>query len=101
MENRSHTTEIVQKTRLELENGDISAQEIDDAIRVRILVGYSVCTAACLYILNSLMWPQAFRFHPKRLECLMGGPDSIMWERWEWSKDINNEWQDGSPLLAH
>ena len=34
MENKSHATEIMQKTRLELENGDISDQEIDDAIRV-------------------------------------------------------------------
>jgi hypothetical protein len=35
MENKSHATEIMQKTRLELENGDISDSEIDDAIRVR------------------------------------------------------------------
>jgi hypothetical protein len=35
MENKSHATEIMQKTRLELENGDIGDAEIDDAIRVR------------------------------------------------------------------
>ena len=34
MENKSHATEIMQKTRLELENGDISDAEIDNAIRV-------------------------------------------------------------------
>ena len=35
MENKSHATEIIQKTRLELENGDITNEEIDAAIRVR------------------------------------------------------------------
>lgn len=34
MENKSHTTEVMQKTRLELENGLISNEEIDSAIRV-------------------------------------------------------------------
>ena len=34
MENKSHATEIMQKTRLELENGDITNEEIDSAIRV-------------------------------------------------------------------
>lgn len=34
MENKSHATEIMQKTRLELENGDITSEEIDSAIRV-------------------------------------------------------------------
>lgn len=37
MENKSHMTEIMQKTRIELENGDISDDEIDAAIRVRRL----------------------------------------------------------------
>jgi hypothetical protein len=36
MQNQSHMTETMQTTRLELENGDISAQEKEDAIRVRI-----------------------------------------------------------------
>jgi len=77
MENKSHATEIMQKTRLELENGDISDQEIDDAIR-------------------------AFRFHPSRLECTIGGPDSILWDRWEWLKDESSgQWKDGTPLLSH
>jgi hypothetical protein len=35
MESKSHTTEVMQKTRIELENGDISTEEIDDSIRVR------------------------------------------------------------------
>ncbi len=36
MENKSHATEIIQRTRLELENGDISKDEIDAAIRVSL-----------------------------------------------------------------
>jgi hypothetical protein len=36
MQNQSHMTETMQTTRLELENGDISTQEKEDAIRVRI-----------------------------------------------------------------
>jgi hypothetical protein len=35
VENRSHYTEIMQKTRIEYENGDISFEEIDESIRVR------------------------------------------------------------------
>ena len=34
MDNKSHATEIMQKTRLALENGDVSFEEIDSAIRV-------------------------------------------------------------------
>lgn len=34
MENKSHTTEVMQKTRIELENGDITNAEMDEAIRV-------------------------------------------------------------------
>ena len=35
MDNRSHMTEVQQKTRMELENGDVSEEEIEEAIRVR------------------------------------------------------------------
>jgi hypothetical protein len=37
MENKSHMIEIMQKTRIELENGDITDEEKDEAIRVRML----------------------------------------------------------------
>lgn len=40
MESKSHTTEIMQKTRIELENGDISTEEIDESIRVRSLLDF-------------------------------------------------------------
>jgi hypothetical protein len=35
MENKSHMIEIMQKTRIELENGDITDEEKDESIRVR------------------------------------------------------------------
>jgi hypothetical protein len=47
MENKSHATEIMQKTRIELENGDISGQEIDDSIRV----SYSSHSSWCVTLL--------------------------------------------------
>jgi hypothetical protein len=34
LENKSHMTEMMQKTRIELENGDISDEEKNEAIRV-------------------------------------------------------------------
>jgi len=39
MGNKSHATEIMQKTRLELENGDISDEEIERSIRVSLGIG--------------------------------------------------------------
>mmetsp|Transcript_18655 Transcript_18655/g.45054 ORF Transcript_18655/g.45054 Transcript_18655/m.45054 type:complete len:271 (+) Transcript_18655:91-903(+) len=49
VDSKAHLTEVMQKTRIEYENGDISMEEIDGAIR-------------------------AFRFHPSRMECMAGGP---------------------------
>lgn len=34
MKDKSHFTEIIQQTRIELENGDISYQELESSIRV-------------------------------------------------------------------
>jgi hypothetical protein len=34
MKDKSHFTEIIQQTRIELENGDISFQELESSIRV-------------------------------------------------------------------
>jgi hypothetical protein len=53
MLNKSHSTEVMQKARIELENGDVSQEELEGCIR-------------------------AFRFQPDRLECMIGGPESIM-----------------------
>ena len=87
--NKSHFVEIIQRTRIELENGDISLEELDQSIR-------------------------AFRLQPDRVECMLGGPDTIMWDRWEWlreSGDDNNDestsgktglsWSEPKHLLPH
>jgi len=76
VENKNHLLEVMQKTRLEYENGDISFEEIDAAVR-------------------------PFRFHPTRLECMAGGPDSVLWNRWEWQVDEDGMWKDASALLSH
>jgi hypothetical protein len=55
MENKSHMIEIMQKTRIELENGDITDEEKDEAIRVR--------TTVC-YLLGSERTNNPFIVHP-------------------------------------
>lgn len=60
VENRSHLTEVMQRTRLELENGDVTLEELNECIR-------------------------AFRLQPDRIECMWASPDSsVLWDRWEW-----------------
>lgn len=81
--NKSHVTEIAQKTRLELENNQLSTRELEESI-------------------------QTFRFHPERLERLRGSPDSVLWDRWEWSRSapgdqakVNLAWKEPKHLLPH
>ena len=62
IQSKSHLTEVMQKTRIELENGDVSMSELKSCIA-------------------------AFRFRPHRMECMLGGPDTVMWDRWEWLHD--------------
>jgi hypothetical protein len=89
MVSRSHVTEIFQKTRIALENGDIPMEELEN------------CMAA-------------FRFRPNRMECMIGGPDSIMWDRWEWNRitkvgkeeeedSVHDkiEWEEAKHLIPH
>ena len=78
---KSHITEIMQRTRTQLENGNVSAGELDECVR-------------------------AFRFEPDRLECMYGGPDTIMWDRWEWHRDKSapsgaSLWKDANNLVPH
>jgi hypothetical protein len=89
MVSRSHVTEVFQKTRIALENGDIPMDELEN------------CMAA-------------FRFRPDRMECMIGGPDSIMWDRWEWNRISTGvhgggedsvhekiEWDEAKHLVPH
>jgi hypothetical protein len=83
MLNKSHSTEVMQKARIELENGDVSTDELEECIR-------------------------AFRFQPDRLECMIGGPESVMWERWEWLRDESEgaptgaiAWNEPKRLVPH
>jgi hypothetical protein len=65
--NRSRLTEVFQKTRVELENGDVTIEELDASI-------------------------QAFRLQPHRIESMTASPDSsVLWDRWEWRRDVDDE----------
>jgi len=75
MQSKSHLTEVMQKTRIELENGDVSLNELKSCI-------------------------SAFRFRPNRMECMIGGLDKVMWDRWEWLRDREDKSKDGAILWA-
>lgn len=69
---RSHLTEVMQKTRLEIENGDVTIEELDESI-------------------------SAFRLQPERIECMWASPDSsVLWDRWEWQRDQAGDCPEGS-----
>jgi hypothetical protein len=81
IEKHSKFIELVQKTRADLENGNVSPDELEDSI-------------------------MAFRLVPERLERMVGGPDHLVMDRWEWvavggldtrGKDL--DWSDPRHLL--
>ena len=77
MGNQSHFTELVQKTRVDLENGRIADEELE----------------ACL---------GAWTFQPQRMERMDGGPDAIMWSRWEWLlSDDGKGWAEAKHILPY
>lgn len=39
---------------------------------------------------------QAYRFHPDRVERMKGGPDSVLWERWEWRRSPGGDASEGA-----
>jgi hypothetical protein len=78
---KSHFTEIVQKTRADLENGVLDEKEIEQCI-------------------------SAFRLTPERLECMLGGPDKVMWDRREWLRDPTSPssamvWHQAKQIVPH
>lgn len=78
VQNHAHLQEVVQTTRYELENGKIHLNEMSQTI-------------------------QGWRFVPTRVERLVGSPDEIMWDRWEWIRSSKNStWEKSSnPLLPY
>mmetsp|Transcript_20381 Transcript_20381/g.40729 ORF Transcript_20381/g.40729 Transcript_20381/m.40729 type:complete len:275 (+) Transcript_20381:195-1019(+) len=81
---KSHFVEMVQEARLELQNGEVPEEELEASV-------------------------QAFRFQPERLEFMTGGPDQVIWDRWEWlrpaSKDTDEDgslaWEEPRHLLPY
>lgn len=77
MISRSRTTEVMQTTRNGLENNTISMEEMERCMT-------------------------AFRFKPTRLEYMHGGPDTVMWDRWEWLYNMDtNSWAEPKHLIPH
>eukprot|EP00565_Helicotheca_tamesis_P000567 CAMPEP_0185729602 /NCGR_PEP_ID=MMETSP1171-20130828/6524_1 /TAXON_ID=374046 /ORGANISM="Helicotheca tamensis, Strain CCMP826" /LENGTH=225 /DNA_ID=CAMNT_0028398481 /DNA_START=233 /DNA_END=910 /DNA_ORIENTATION=- len=76
IDRRTHFMELVQKTRIELENGDITHDEMSQSIA-------------------------AYRYIPNRMERMIGGPDHIMWDRWEWNRENGGEWLEPRHLLPY
>lgn len=59
---KSKVTELVQQTRAEYENSELSFDELNRCI-------------------------QAWRFVPDEMEKMTGGPGEIMWDRWEFTRE--------------
>jgi len=75
VESTSHLTEMVQHARQEIESDAISMLELHESI-------------------------MACRFVPDRVERMSGGPDGILWERWEWKRQ-DGAWLKPKWLLPH
>ena len=58
----SHFVELVQQTRLDLDNDEVSMMELEEAVR-------------------------GWRFVPIQVERMVGGPDQMMWDRSEWVRE--------------
>jgi len=77
MERQTHFVELIQATRVHLENGEISKEELAESLR-------------------------AFRFKPTRVERMVGGPDAVMWDRWEWLRENEDaNWSEPNHLLPY
>jgi len=72
----SHFVELVQETRDDFKNGNISMLELDEAIR-------------------------AWRFVPNQMEKMTGGPGQIMWDRREWFRGEmdGSDWKEPEQLM--
>jgi len=75
MGSQAHFMEVVQRTKVELESGGISDEEL----------------ASCL---------GAWRLEPSRMERMQGGPDQIMWDRWEWIRQ-GKVWAKANHILPY
>ncbi|KAL7562624.1 hypothetical protein ACA910_002526 [Epithemia clementina (nom. ined.)] len=74
---KSHLVEVMQTIRQELEQNQLNHDEL----------------LACL---------RPLRLQPTRVECMLASPDaSIMWDRWEWLHDQNDEWYHPQQLVPH
>ena len=74
---KSRFIEIVQETRQELANSQVTMKELNSCI-------------------------EAWRFLPSEMEKMVGGTDEIMWDRWEFRKEEGSEvWKDARQLMPY
>lgn len=74
---KSKFIEIVQQTRADLANSQISLEELNQSL-------------------------QAWKFVPRSLEKMTGGTDEIMWDRWEFDKEGDSDsWREPRQLMPY
>lgn len=77
MDAQPHYLEIVQKTRNRLQSGELTHGELGQSMML-------------------------VRFVPYRMERYVGGPEQVMWERWEWKRDNGGDlWEEPKRLLPY
>lgn len=75
MDAASHYLEVVQKTRNRLESGDLTRDELHEVVAM-------------------------VKFVPNRMERYIGGPDQVIWDRWEWKRE-GSHWKEPTRLLPY
>lgn len=74
---KSKVTELVQQARAEYANSQLSVDELNRCI-------------------------QAWRFIPNEMEKMTGGPDEIMWDRWEFAREEGSmNWREPRHLMPY
>ena len=76
MDAASHYLEVVQKTRQRLLSGELRRDELNKSVML-------------------------VKFVPTRMERYIGGPDQVIWDRWEWKRDDNASWSEPTRLLPY
>lgn len=76
MDAASHYLEVVQKTRQRLLSGELRRDELNKSVML-------------------------VKFVPTRMERYIGGPDQVIWDRWEWKRDGNASWSEPTRLLPY
>ena len=75
-EDKSYLTQLMLQTRSELEEGRVPLEELEEKVA-------------------------AWRFRPQRIEKMVGGPDTVMWDRYEWRVNDEGAWEKSHRMIPH